>query len=241
MKNISAIEQAFKALGSNQSAVRNAMNHLGSNSAIEQAFKALGSNQSAVRNATYNMKYLSAMAESIARFNPECIDITDIGKDDFKDLFIKSSEQLFNATDRSSFIETFKKIPIIVQLILFLIFNNILLPQINNITANLLTPIVESYLIDNKSHAREKINFIKKIPLKTEGLKTNGLRFITGNNVRLRKKPSTKSEILDEMILGQIVTILSKKRNWIEIEYSYNDDESKHGWVFRRYTAKFVR
>jgi hypothetical protein len=43
------------------------------------------------------------------------------------------------------------------------------------------------------------------------------------------------------MVLGQVVTVLSKNKNWIEIMYEYDNGEIMHGWVFTRYTTKFVR
>ena len=118
---------------------------------------------------------------------------------------------------------------------------NIIVPQINSISANLLTPIVESYLDGNDADERKKIRDIKKLPLSTSEITTDNLRFITGNNVRLRESPSTNSAILDELVLGQVVTVLSKEKNWIEVMYAYEQEEVWHGWVFTRYKAKFVR
>ena len=69
----------------------------------------------------------------------------------------------------------------------------------------------------------------------------SSLRFVTGNNVRLRRAPSTNSEIIDEMALGQVVTVLSKKRNWIEVQYEYKDGEVMTGWTFTAYTKRFVK
>lgn len=102
-------------------------------------------------------------------------------------------------------------------------------------------PVIESYLQDDKLSNREKVKGIKETPLLLNNVTTDGLRFITGNGVLLRSKPSTKSEILDELLLGQVVTVLSKDRNWIEVTYKYENGEAMSGWVFTRYTAKFIR
>ena len=86
-----------------------------------------------------------------------------------------------------------------------------------------------------------KIKEIKKIPLTLSDVNTDALRFIKGNNLRLRASPSINSEIYDELILGQVVTVLSKQKNWIEVMYEYEDGESISGWVFTRYTEKFIK
>ncbi|WP_362816913.1 SH3 domain-containing protein [Aeromonas dhakensis] len=53
--------------------------------------------------------------------------------------------------------------------------------------------------------------------------------------------PSTNYEIYDELISWQVVTVLNKRRNWIEVMHEYEDGEPMSGWVFTRYTAKFVK
>ena len=113
------------------------------------------------------------------------------------------------------------------------------------IAVDLLKPIVLEKIEDYfGSTDREKINAIKNIPKdkskKTKDINTNGIRFITRDETLLRKKPSVSSAILDEVELGQIVKILSKRRNWIEIEYHHESGEIMTGWVFTRYTKRFV-
>lgn len=145
-----------------------------------------------------------------------------------------------NSSDLSTFSIQFEKLPGYIQLIIIFIFMQILLPQLNNITANLVTPYVEEYLSSSSNNKNIKIKEISVIA-KREKIETTRLRFITGDNVRLRFGPSTSSEILDELQLGQVVTVLSKKKNWIEVQYSYDNNEILHGWVFTRYTAKFKK
>ena len=135
--------------------------------------------------------------------------------------------------------EVFKKLPSIIQVILLFCFIYIILPQINNITANILTPYVQELFKNNKQTQREQINTAKKISVKEYSINVQNLRFITGNNVRLRLKPSTSSQILDELVIGQVVTILERRKNWIKVEYMYEDEETLKGWVFTRYTARF--
>jgi hypothetical protein len=147
-------------------------------------------------------------------------------------------QKLADAQNHNIFSNIFAKIPLPVQAIIVFMFLYIIMPQINSI---LITPYVNEYLSSSKATDREKIKEISKINSNSSIFGTDNLRFITGNNVLLRSGPSTKTEILDELCLGQVVTVLSKKRNWIEIEYVYQDNEVLRGWVFTRYTAHFKK
>jgi hypothetical protein len=181
---------------------------------------------------------LEAIAESIDDIDRHIsVDEQTKTSVDFSD----SCQQLCNAKDSQSFIKIFKSLPLGIQLFLVIFFTQIFLPQVNSISATLLTPIVESYLSDSESPNREKIKDIKRLPQILDEVTTDNIRFITANNIRLRENPSTKSDILDEIALGQVVTVLSKRRNWIEIMYEYEHGETMHGWVFARYTAKFAK
>jgi hypothetical protein len=141
--------------------------------------------------------------------------------------------------DKKSFLEVFEKLPSFIQAILLFCFIYIILPLLNNIAANILTPSVQELFNDSKQTQKEQINSAKKISSKEYDIYSQNLRFITGNNVRLRLQPITSSQILDELVIGQVVTIIGKKKNWIKVEYMYEDGKILKGWVFTRYTAKF--
>ena len=153
----------------------------------------------------------------------------------------KDIKELSGAENQKIFSDIFAKIPFNIQMIIIFIFMQIILPHINNISANLMTPYVDKYLLSSSVTDKVKIKKISKIKLDNPVLEVNKLRFITRNNVILRSSPSTKTEILDELCLGQVVTVLSKKRNWIEVQYIDQDNEIVHGWVFTRYTARFKK
>ncbi len=180
--------------------------------------------------------YLSELASIIST-----VDISTLDTSSFEDELEQSCSQLEEVDDGKSFVNVFRNLPPSIQVIFWSLFINVFLAQINSISANLLTPIVESHLESMIASDRDKVKRIKKIPLSLGNVDTGGLRFITGNNVRLRIKPSTNSEIIDELVLGQVVTVLSKNRNWIEVMYEYEDGGPISGWVFTRYTANFVQ
>ena len=153
---------------------------------------------------------------------------------------LNSATELLYDTDKNSFLNNFYKLPIFLQMIIMYMIMSFIIPITNNIAANLLTPIVQSYIDDLLRSDTDKIRDIKKSPTEVLNTKvyTNNLRFITGNNVNVRSNPSIKSEILDQLMLGKIVEIISKEKNWIEISYKQGEYVI-HGWVFTRYTKRF--
>jgi len=169
------------------------------------------------------------------------IDFSEIEIGEVEPNLRETSKRFSDVSDQKAFLTVFTDLPLWIRAVLIYCFISVIVPLFISISANLLTPIVESYLDTSEAPERDKINHIKKLPLTLDNVSTDGLRFITGNNVRLRAEPSTKSVILDEMVLGQVVTILSKKKNWIEVMYEYDSGESLSGWVFNRYTKKFIK
>ena len=152
-------------------------------------------------------------------------------------------KNLGRSKSENEFFELFKSLNPLVQATIIFSFINVVLPMLVSVSSNIVTPHVQNYLnfVENKS-SREMVAEIKKLPTDKVDIVTTHLRFITGNNVRLREEPSTKSIIVDELAFGQVVKIISKEKNWIEVSYSYGDNEREfRGWVFTRYTAKFLR
>jgi hypothetical protein len=229
----SGVEKALESFRSHQLEIDKAIAAIDRLPAIEDMLYSFGKASSIMLG---DLSSLSAIYESI-----EKADFSSSDPGHIEDDLTKSVDQLNKADSHSSYLSIFTSLPPLAQVILFFLLLNVFLPIINSISANLLTPMVEHYLQDNNLTNREKVKEIKAIPLYLNGVDTSGLRFITGNNVRLRAEPSTKSEILDELVLGQVVTILSKDRNWIEVMYKYDDGEVMSGWVFTRYTARFVK
>ncbi|RAU45245.1 hypothetical protein DBY68_016620, partial [Pseudocitrobacter sp. RIT415] len=64
----------------------------------------------------------------------------------------------------------------------------------------------------------------------------NQFRVITGENVRLRTKPSLNSDIIETIGKNTIVAILEKKeRQWLYVQVQ-SGDELVTGWITRTYT-----
>ncbi|MDP4537477.1 SH3 domain-containing protein [Alkalimonas collagenimarina] len=228
-----AIGRALESFSSQHRAIDNAIAAMANFPTIENTLASFAKTSSMMLR---NPSSLSAIFDSIERSKFSPFEVENLETD-----LTIAVEEFNNVSSPASLAAVFGNLSPLVQAIFLFIILQVLLPQVNSISANFLTPVIESYLQGNNLTNREKVKEIKEIPVYLNDVTTEGLRFITGNNVRLRSEPSTKSEILDELLLGQVVTILSKDRNWIEVTYSYGDGKTMSGWVFTRYTAKFVR
>lgn len=154
--------------------------------------------------------------------------------------FEEANTELANAQGKSDFIEIFKKLPVAIKIVFFFILMQTY-DMTKGITINLITPSVASYVFNSNISKTQKINHIKNIPITMKNIDTTNLRFISGEHVYLRRSSSVDSNVLDITQFGQVVTVISKRKNWIEVEYKNENDEIMHGWVFTRYTKKFVK
>lgn len=154
--------------------------------------------------------------------------------------FTSSIKPLSEAEDEKSFISSFLRVHPTIQLVIIFIFLQIFLPQVNNITSNILTPYVQEIILTSDKTSKGLVKEIKNISTSSFGIDVSNYRFITGTDVRLRQRPSTNSRALDELDIGQIVEVISKKKNWIQVKVTYEDEELT-GWVFTRYSSRFKK
>ncbi len=152
--------------------------------------------------------------------------------------FTQSIAPLTNAVNENEFLSFFMKIPPVIQAVIIFIFLQFFLPQVNNVISQVLNPYIQEIIATSDKTSKEIVKEIKQVPASSFGVDVSSLRFITGTNVRLRQKNSTNSQVIDELEIGQIVEVVSKKKNWIQVKITY-EEEVLIGWVFTRYTAKF--
>ena len=232
MPAASAVEKVLQAFSSQQSVIDKAMSAIYTPSIVDKALRIFSESSNLMRA---DSGCFLAMAESISVLDFSVDFIVD--ESDF-DL---PHQEILEAKNTSEFAKIFPRLSPNVQALLFFMFMQILLPQINNITANLLTPIVQSYIVGNGANEKASVRLAKKLPSLVCNVATYNLRFILENNVYLRQAPSRKSAILDKFTIGQVVTVLSRKRDWIQVMYEYQEGEAIVGWVSTRYTARFVK
>jgi hypothetical protein len=242
---LSAVEKIMETLNTQSSSIEKAISQPFSfhHPAIEKAFMELFSSQESAVEKTMKMflessnllisdsKYFSAMAESISAI--------DFGKDltVYEGELDKPKQQLRKVKDSKAFSMWFSKLPPLIKVLFLYLFLQIITPQINTF---LVAPFIESLLAKKFIVEKNDIKQIKKMPLLLGDVAFENVRFITKNNVFLRQEPSRKSAVLDKLTVGKVVTVLSKKGDWIEVVYERQNCESITGWVYKRYTARFA-
>lgn len=141
--------------------------------------------------------------------------------------------------DYAKFLNLFKALPQPIQLIIYGILSHIFLGAfIDYGKAKVLVEIykAETYIqsiFDKKPVTRTNIlKENKNIDWKS----LNDFRIITGENVRLREKPSMKSEVIEVIGKNTVVAILDKRgRQWLYVQVQSGDDLIT-GWITRTYT-----
>ncbi len=149
-------------------------------------------------------------------------------------------EQITEAVNTDSgqdFVDKLKDLPNSIKAILGIFVMLVILPIINSITANLITPHIKTLLESMNKPEREQVKEISSIYHRDVDL--SQLRFVTVNALNLRAKPKIRSEILDVLKLGQVLNVLNRENSWIEVSFTNEEKEIVTGWVLARYTEKF--
>ena len=98
--------------------------------------------------------------------------------------------------------------------------------------------LIEKMAAENR---RAIINEIKRTPKHQVKIENwSNYRFVIANRLNVRQNPNTKSPIIDELFLGEVVRIIEKRKNWTLVEYKQEISQKEiRGWVFTRYIRKF--
>ncbi len=141
--------------------------------------------------------------------------------------------------DYANFLNLFKTLPQPIQFIIYTILTQIFLGALIDygkgkvlIEINRVEKYFES-IIDKKPVTRTDILKENK---NIDWDSLNNFRIITGENVRLREKPSMKSEVIETIGKNTVVAILDKSgRQWLYVQMQ-SGDELITGWITRTYT-----
>lgn len=106
---------------------------------------------------------------------------------------------------------------------------------------------IETSLINlkNKINTKDKVaatKFIEKeIPKKIDDkFIFQNLRFVTADVLRVRSRDYQKSDLIGKLYLGDVVTIIRKKKHWTLMKWEDKENDLEiQGWVFSRYLRKF--
>jgi len=173
-------------------------------------------------------------AQAIGTFNSTSY-LKDFEENISEDDLSESLSIIKNA-NKDSFLDSFSKLNPQAQAIIIAIFLHFILPMVISIYSNLITPSVERALKSGKMNT-EQVRSVKYALL--PDIDTSNLRFITRNGEKLRANPSTRSEVLDELVIGQVFQVIKKKKGWAEIVYFCEDEQLCRGWILTTYTVKF--
>lgn len=149
------------------------------------------------------------------------------------------SESLSDNNDYSTFLNLFKALPQPVQTVIYIILTQIIFGAFIDygkskvlIGINKIETYVES-LLESKPITRTEILSVNK---DIDWASLNDFRIITGENIRLRTKPSMKGEVIEVIGKNTVVAILDKKdRQWLYVQVK-SGDELITGWITRTYT-----
>lgn len=176
---------------------------------------------------------VSAYADTAETFEEE-----DVGIEEAEVLL----HQLAAAENPQRFAEILARVPQWFKWALVNFVMYVMLPTMIGLSVNLITPQVEQYLHHKPAATqREQIKDIKKLSMAELGVALRDYRFVTAQTLELRTKPNSKSDSLGKVEFGQVVGVISTRRDWTEIAYEYGDGQTVTGWVYARYTAKFRR
>lgn len=105
-----------------------------------------------------------------------------------------------------------------------------------NIVSNAVQPKVDEYILSNPNASD---NGIRKISSKLN-INLEHMRFVTGDRINIRMSFNQKSEIIDQLNRGDIVTFIRKDSslNWSLIRYKNDDNEVIEGWINSRYLKR---
>ena len=233
--------EAVKAAQAGQlNSISNALNFTGSFGGVDELYAAIGQSMATLSKPDYFSSAVEVLESKV--FNEDCLSTDEFTVENEKDL-----QSTIESKNVNSFKANFERLPLSIQLLLILVFvqifpllfEHILLPQINNISANLITPHVDKIISGSFPSDRDKIKALKQLTFDEFDTSISGLRFISGDNVQLRREPNTKSEAIDNLNIGKVVVFLSKDRNWTEVMVQYDEGSSIVGWVHTRYVKKF--
>jgi hypothetical protein len=164
---------------------------------------------------------------------------SDEGEDEGGEILLN---ELAQADSPEHFANILSRCPPWLKWALIVLLVQVVLPHMNGISVNLITPHVEQYLHQSPAvPQRQQVKEIRKLSMGELGVELRDYRFVTTSTLALRANANGKSAQVGTLQLGQVVAVVSSKRDWTEVVYEYGDGQTISGWVFTRYTEKFRR
>ena len=228
---------------------------IGASSRLQQRLEeVMGDRNRWIHDLKSFSRVLPKVEADMAQFAADAIAVDDDGSltvddqsfslDEINDKISDIIDEVNTKDDaRQSFFELFfnelDKLPRPFKIILI----GVLIPFIINVMAGISTPHIQELFKAESNNKQTIVREIKKQTQKHFDMRLlASFRFVTATTLYVREGPSQKTKILDKLVLGQVVYIKYKKKNWTFIGYTDKDTgESYEGWVFIRYIKRFKR
>ena len=255
MKKLAAKNLTITGLGVSDSVRKAAMDSASLSSSLQRAMEKLAVSNiimpglgvsDSIRKAAMDSASLSSSLQSVmeklavpANFEAtlNATDFSFPGSDTYanKEDIAEQLGTLEASNNSSAYAEHFRRLPLFLQKYFWSTFFYLLALSIS-----IFNPEIRTMMIDASDKPRREQ--IKEIATtRIDALSLWPQRFVSTDILHLREQPNIGSASLDELQFGQVITVISKKRNWLKVTYSYDDGEVMQGWVFTRYTERFRR
>ncbi|MFJ9502143.1 SH3 domain-containing protein, partial [Brevibacillus centrosporus] len=115
---------------------------------------------------------------------------------------------------------------------------------VNVITNHVVEPLWEhaKKTVENASTPKEAVKQLNKetsSEIGVDALFMKGYRFVSIDTLSVYERATRQSKRLSELGLGQVVEILRERKDWVLIEWKYNEEVTGKGWVYSRYLKPF--
>jgi hypothetical protein len=115
---------------------------------------------------------------------------------------------------------------------------------INLISSQLVDPLFEHVknTMLNTTSPKEAVKKINKETTRSMGVDATflkGYRFVSTDTLLVHERATRQSKRISELKLGQVVLILRERKDWVLVEWKFNEEVSGRGWVYSRYLKPF--
>uniref|UniRef100_UPI00374DFE51 SH3 domain-containing protein n=1 Tax=Raoultella ornithinolytica TaxID=54291 RepID=UPI00374DFE51 len=146
--------------------------------------------------------------------------------------------KLKNYIEESPITTSFRKLPLLLQIIIIYLTATIssVAVEKNKEIAMSLIEQAQQYVSKTVSPSSHVKKLTRQLPIKIDTSTLKYIRIITGENVRLRDKPSMQGDVLVTLEkYTPVIVIDQSDRKWLYVQLSFGD-QKLYGWVNRSYT-----
>ncbi|KMQ77713.1 hypothetical protein ABY58_13150 [Edwardsiella ictaluri] len=238
-----ATSKAFEALTRNSVASIFLKNHnsLLASDATSKAFEALTRNSGVTQQLEkLNLTEIQTLQEAAILFSrsPQGAAVIATNIHAVKEKEPDALTKLKNYIEESPITTSFRKLPLLLQIIIIYLTATIssVAVEKNKEIAMSLIEQAQQYVSKTVSPSSHVKKLTRQLPIKIDTSTLKYIRIITGENVRIRDKPSMQGDVLVTLEkYTPVIVIDQSDRKWLYVQLSFGD-QKLYGWVNRSYT-----